>query len=48
MEVTLLEKLVLLMNRDDIESIQVNHANDQFCFDIITPEFVFDEICKTG
>ena len=31
---------------DGNESIQVNHVNDQFCFDFISPEFVFDEICK--
>ena len=31
---------------DSNESTKVNYVNDQFCFDFISPEFVFGEICK--
>ena len=42
LEVTLLKKLVLLIV---MKVLKVNYVNDQFCFDFISPEFVFDEIC---
>jgi len=33
-------------NDDTLNNNNINHINKQFDFDYVTPEFVFDEICK--